>query len=91
MAEQLDSFDFTEPRYVGLYPWDDWLNGKPWRLIPGKDFRVKDASFQTNAGMVAKRRGGHIRSQTIAGGVIVIQFFEGPRSKKGGVTDHADH
>ena len=82
MAEQLESFDFQPPRCKHLYPWDDWLNGKPWKLVHGQDFLVKIASFQTQASIVSRRRGGHVKTQTVAGDAFIVQFFDGPNPKR---------
>lgn len=78
MARVLDSFpDRTEPR--GLYPWDEWLDGKPWHLHrgEGRDYLKPTQSFRSAAQQAARVRKGKVKTRvTDAGEGIVIQFYK---------------
>jgi hypothetical protein len=74
MARRLDSFPATTG---ARYPWDEWLDGSPWELVPGEDFDSKTSTFRANAQIQAKKRGGRARSRaTISDGraAVIIQF-----------------
>jgi len=62
------------------YPWNQVLDGDPWELIQGEDFDAKPATFIANARAQAKRRGGTVRTRTIAEGdrtAVVLQYRAG--------------
>lgn len=48
------------------YPWDEWLDGRPWELVPGEDFKCTPASFRMLAALNAKHRGLKLVSRTLA-------------------------
>lgn len=57
------------------YPWDEWCNGRPWSLVPGRDFSVSVATLRAIAQKAASRRGlrmvtemkeGRLRIQAVA-------------------------
>jgi hypothetical protein len=59
------------------YPWDELLDGDPWELVQGEDFRAKPTTFVANARAQAKRRGGTVRTRLLQEGdrsSVVIQF-----------------
>jgi hypothetical protein len=73
MARRLDSFPTTGSRY----PWDEWLDGNPWELIPGEDFSSKSSTLRANAQVQAKKRNGRTRSRAVVNDgreTVVIQF-----------------
>jgi hypothetical protein len=74
MARRLDSF----PAQTGSrYPWDEWLDGNPWELVPGEDFASKSSTLRANAQIQAKKRNGRTRSRTVVNNgreAVVIQF-----------------
>ena len=75
MARRLDQF----PRVKGnaKYPWDEWLDGSPWQLTPGEDFKAKVPTVLASARAQAKRRGGRVRTRTLMNGereTLVLQF-----------------
>jgi hypothetical protein len=51
MAEVLDALPASSPRT--RYPWEDWTDGRPRRLLPGRDFyttvRGMRSTVQTRA------------------------------------------
>lgn len=75
MARRLDSF----PAQSGSrYPWDEWLDGNAWELIPGEDFASKSTTLRSNAQLQAKKRNGRTRSRTVTNNgreAVVIQFL----------------
>ena len=76
MAKQLDSFEFTN-RKKGIYPWDKWLNGKPWEMVKGIDYKCGDQGFMAAAATAARNRDLKIRTQRVDGGVVIQAFREG--------------
>jgi len=74
MARRLDSF----PMQTGSrYPWDEWLDGNAWELLPGEDFSSKATTLRSNAQIQAKKRGGRARSRAVVNNgreAVVIQF-----------------
>lgn len=74
MARRLDEF----PAAAGSrYPWDEWLDGSVWELVPGDDFTAKPATFRSIAQAQAKKRGGRIRTKAVemdGRDALVIQF-----------------
>lgn len=43
MATALKSFDFMR----GKYPWDEWSDGRPWRIRQGQDFDVSISAMRS--------------------------------------------
>jgi hypothetical protein len=63
------------------YPWDELLDGDPWELVSGVDFRSKPTTLIANARLQAKRRGGSVRTRFLQNGdhaSVVIQFRPAP-------------
>lgn len=71
MAEQLETYDFAR----GKYPWDDWMNGRPWEITHGQDFTCGSRSMKTQIHEEARRRGLGARVRT-RGPVIVFESFD---------------
>lgn len=68
MAKIDSDFDFAT-----RYPWNQWLDGKTWRLTPGVDFVVEIPVFRSIAYKAASRRRG-IVSTAIDAGEVVLKF-----------------
>ena len=78
MATKIDAF--PEAPSQNVYPWDEWLDGDVWELVPGKDFKGKPATFRASAVAQAARRNGKVRTQKIRtkdGDRIYLQFHSG--------------
>lgn len=49
MARELETFEWPtlgqRPGRAQKYPWDQWLNGKPWELEHGTDYTCKTTSI----------------------------------------------
>lgn len=77
MAEQLDDSFSLRPRGCqdGQYPWDEWLNGKPWLLTKDEDFSVEPESFRTTASAAGRRKGFHMRIHKVSETQLIIQAF----------------
>lgn len=63
MASKIEQFPAAPPQNV--YPWDEWLDGDVWELVPGEDFKGKPATFRASAVAQAARRDGKVRTQRI--------------------------
>ena len=55
------------------YPWDEWLNGRVWRLVYGTDFHVTSHSFLGSLSYRAKRSGIKVRTQHDGNDALIIQ------------------
>jgi hypothetical protein len=63
-----------------VYPWDEWLDGGVWELVPGDDFKGKPATFRASAVAQAARRDGKVRTQRIVRDGqerLYLQFYRG--------------
>lgn len=78
MAEQLEDYVFGG----SSYPWDDWLNQKPWRLTKGEDFKSEVTSFQSAAHNAAKEKGLSLKTSREGDDVVVIQASTAPRKAR---------
>ena len=77
MATQLRKWDWSDhSRGGGKYDWDNWLNGKPWKLFQGKDFKRDVDSFRASIWAMAKRRGLSARVSKLDEKTLVVQAFE---------------
>jgi hypothetical protein len=45
------------------YPWDEWLDGHPWKLRRGEDFDTSIASMRAIASKAARSEGMTLRTQ----------------------------
>lgn len=74
MAEQLEEWPGLTTR--AKYPWNDWLNGKPWLLTKAEDFpNTTIAAFRATVSNKAKERGGKARTQAKGETQLIIQFY----------------
>lgn len=58
MATVLDAFPKRMRKNGGAvckYPWDAWLDGRIWKLVPGVDFTCKVNAFRTTASQFGHR------------------------------------
>jgi hypothetical protein len=79
MATILKSFDWsktsknkTEGRSVS-YPWDEWLDGRIWRLEPNEDFDGPPVSLERTIRTTANRRHLKVRIRITEDGMVVVQ------------------
>lgn len=73
MAEILPEFPPQNRRgCVAKYLWDEWLDGKVWKLTAGVDFRISVKAMQSSLGYLRRTRNIKIRT-AIFGDDIVIQ------------------
>jgi hypothetical protein len=78
VANKIDAFPQAPSQNV--YPWDEWLDGDVWELVPGDDFKGKPATFRASAVAQAARRDGKVRTQKIhaeGGERLYLQFYRG--------------
>lgn len=78
MAEVIDNFDWEHRRREDSpYDWDNWLDGRTWKLKEGEDFAIKRESFTSNAYGEARCRGGKARISLVQGdGIVMVQFYK---------------
>lgn len=76
MAEVLQSFEFKETHKPSRYPWDEWCDGRIWKVTQGVDFHIKTVSFRQNLAYVATRRKLRLRTRIIDN-TMVFQFVNG--------------
>jgi hypothetical protein len=77
VARRLDTFP---PSRTRRYPWDEWLNGDIWQLVPGEDFEAKTPTLVATARLQAKRLGGTVRTRSVSDqgrDSLVLQFVRG--------------
>lgn len=74
MAQVVSVARFEKHRgHHSIYPWSQWLDGQPWELTRGEDFRVSIHSFRTMAARKARELGGRIKS-CVADGKLIVMF-----------------
>jgi len=75
MAEILDDFEFQgRGGFQQKYPYDQWLNGKVWKLLEGTDYECSIGSIRACVYTAAKRRGMVARTNLIMEGKgLIIQ------------------
>lgn len=71
MAEILESFDF--PRKKWLYPTDEWLDGRIWKLTRGADFTGKVGSMDQYLRHAAKRMGVKVLISVRDDSTVIVQ------------------
>lgn len=84
MAEVIEQFPSEQRRATRRYPWDDWADGRIWKLRRGEDFDANPDQFRNRLYSQAKKRGLEARtSKTVEEDgteVLVFQMvsrFEG--------------
>lgn len=81
MAREMDEFEWPlhhTRRSHSKYPWDQWLNGKPWELTHEVDYQVKTGNFITVSQAAAKKQQGEVKWVRTGDKTIVIQFVKTP-------------
>ena len=76
MAERLPAYDFGQRfRTTGRrgHPWEEWLDGNPWRLTRGVDFDSTIVNFRDGVHRAASTRGVRAITRQESDDVIVIQ------------------
>lgn len=80
MAETIRRHEFVARN--AKYPWNDWLDGRIWRLTQGKDFRTSISNLVCAAYPAARKRGGRVRTDRKHDpGCIILQFYV-PRKQR---------
>jgi hypothetical protein len=75
MAEQLTDFEFRRHGRPLKYPWAQWADGKPWRLVAGEDFTVTAEAMRTNARAFGTRNNYTVSTAVVDGGKALIVRF----------------
>lgn len=75
MAEVLEpTGEVDAPRR--RYPWDSWLDGRPWRLDPAEDFDQDPRSLRTYIYSMARARGLRVVIAIEPTDHMVIQAYD---------------
>ena len=69
MAEVLEDFEFSK-RSV-KYNYDEWFNGKIWKLTEGVDFDIKVFSMCQNLNNECKRRGYTYKIKVLENAIVI--------------------
>ena len=56
MAEVIEDMPFDSSN-AKKYPWDEWLDGRIWKLTRGSDFSISAVNMRTTIYARALRRG----------------------------------
>ena len=78
MAEVLGDFQFSRGRHKA-YPWDEWADGRTWRVVHGTDFTISPMIFRNSVYVAARSRGMRARV-SVKGDAVVFQFYD-PKSE----------
>lgn len=70
--EQLKKFQPVK----GKYPWNKWANGRPWRVIHGKDFDCTIEGFRSAIYQYGRRANRGVRV-AVKGSAVEFQFGKG--------------
>lgn len=74
MAEILSAgYDFDAFKRTAKYPYDDWFNGKVWRITRGVDFDIPAKSMQINLYAAASRYDLKLRTRLEGDSALIIQ------------------
>ena len=57
------------------YPWEDWTNGRVWRVCQGQDFLGRASTFRSTLYRRAQRQGLRCRVHEENPSTLVFQFF----------------
>jgi hypothetical protein len=77
MAEIIAAgFDFDNARKNAKYPYEDWFNGKVWKISRPEDFQITPKSMQINLYAAAARYDLRLRTKLEGGDSIIIQAVE---------------
>ena len=87
MADRIDEFPAEQRPPTRRYPWDEWTDGSPWKLVRGEDFDQEVDQFRNRLYPQAKRRGLKVRSakrveramkdgKPLEREILVIEFFD---------------
>jgi hypothetical protein len=74
MAKPVKAHDFRRPGRPRLYQWDQWLDGRTWRLTAGEDYSVSTTKMQMTAYQQARRMGLRVRTEVAAGGLYIQAY-----------------
>jgi hypothetical protein len=61
-----------QPGRPPTYPWDEWLDGRVWKLTRGEDFHSKPRYFGNMAQVSGARRGVKVETR-VDGDVLYIR------------------
>lgn len=83
MADRIEHFPKEERPQARRYPWREWADGSPWRLVRGEDYDQETDQFRNRFFSKAKQLGLKVRTTKMTeknGGppnpeVLVVQFF----------------
>jgi len=68
MAEVLDEWPKSAR---SLYPWDEWLDGRIWRLKAGEDFTIPLENMRNLVWQETRTRDLRLTTATVEGDLII--------------------
>lgn len=74
MAEPLATA-VTPYRTPCRYPWTEWFDGRPWRLLPGEDFTCSLAGIKSTIHAAARARKLDVITRMTGDGGIEFQVI----------------
>ena len=80
MAKTLPDFDFSPKGRGEAYPWNEWFDGRIYKLVQGEDFETSPLGFRSSIYNAAARHDVKVRTSVVDGG-IVIQADPRPAKK----------
>lgn len=79
MATTLDEYDFRHRGPIPKYPWREWLDGRIWKIVKGKDYEISTQQMRNSVAGAAARQGKAIRTEVVDDGkAIVFQAIPKP-------------
>lgn len=75
MAEVLETYEFT-PR-IGLrrYPWNEWMDGRVWRIRYGEDYHIVTQNMRSTLHVRAANNGQKVHVSKEDKDTLVFQFY----------------
>ena len=74
MAEILENHPFNRRGFQAKYPYDEWFDGRIWKLVKGTDYTSTLGSIRASLYGTAAKRGLVVRTSVIMDGQgIVVQ------------------
>lgn len=80
MAEVVDAMPRARIGSPSVYPWNEWMDGRVWKLKSGTDFKCSPRSIAMMASTRSRTRGGTAITR-VDGDHVYIQFVRGKAKK----------
>ena len=81
----LDEYDFRQMGRSPKYPWREWMDGRIWKIVKGKDYTISTQQMRNSMRDAAKKHGKSIRTEVVDDGKAIV-FQAVPKPLKGETT-----